>query len=137
MEFKVNFPEYLPAHFNLINNNDRNMARKSKTVILAENFIESLKNSDATKKYYLALRMEELISICYKKDRYLYNTILNMVVDHSKIYEYGVKVGDEMSLEEYLKDVISMVLVNSIMINSYCHRILYLTCNNNKKEDAE
>ena len=111
------------------------MARKSKTVILAENFIESLKNSDATKKYYVALRMEELISITYGKERYLYNTILNMVVDHSKIYEYGVKVGDEMSLEEYLNDVIGMILVNSIMINSYCHRILYLTCS--KKEDAE
>lgn len=111
------------------------MARKSKTVILAENFIESLKNSDATKKYYVALRMEELISITYGKERYLYNTIFNMVVDHSKIYEYGVKVGDEMSLEDYLNDVISMILVNSIMINSYCHRILYLTCS--KKEDAE
>lgn len=111
------------------------MARKSKTVILTENFIESLKNSDSTKKYYVALRIEELISITYGKERYLYNTILNMVVDHSKIYEYGVKVGDEMSLEEYLNDVICMVLVNSIMINSYCHRIIYLTCN--KKEDAE
>lgn len=113
------------------------MARKSKTVILAENFINSLKDSDSTKKYYVALRMEELISICYKKDRYLYNTILNMVVDHSKIYEYGVKVGDEMSLEEYLYDVICMVLINSIMINSYCHRIIYLTCSKKEKEDAE
>lgn len=114
------------------------MARKSKTVILAENFIESLKNSDATKKYYVALRMEELISITYGKERYLYNTIFNMVVDHSKIYEYGVKVGDEMSLEEYLDDVITMILKNSIMVNRYVDRILFLTCNNNKKkEDAE
>lgn len=111
------------------------MARKSKTVILTENFIESLKNSDATKKYYVALRMEELISITYGKERYLYNTILNMVVDHSKIYEYGVKVGDEISIEEYLNDVICMILKNSIMINSYAHRIIYLTCS--KKEDAE
>ena len=111
------------------------MARKSKTTILAENFIESLKNSDATKKYYVALRMEELISICYNKDRYLYNTILNMVVDHGKIYEYGVKVDDNISLEEYLNDVIGMILKNSIMINSYCHRIIYLTCS--KKEDSE
>lgn len=113
------------------------MARKNKQTILAENFIESLKNSDDTKKYYVALRMEDLISITYGKERYLYNTILNMVVDHSKIYEYGVKVGDEITLEEYLNDVIIMVLKNSIMINSYCHRILYLTCNNNKKEVAE
>lgn len=112
------------------------MARKSKTTILAENFINSLKDSDSTKKYYVALRMEELISICYKKERYLYNTILNMVVDHEKIYEYGVKVGDEMSLEEYLKDVIGMILNNSLMINRYVDRILFLTCNN-KKEVAE
>ena len=112
------------------------MARKSKTTILAENFINSLKDSDSTKKYYVALRMEELISICYKKDRYLYNTILNMVVDHGKIYEYGVKVGDEMSLEEYLKDVIGMVLNNSFMINRYVDRILLLTCSNNKKEEV-
>ena len=113
------------------------MARKSKTVILAENFINSLKDSESTKKYYVALKMEELISICYKKERYLYNTILNMVVDHSKIYEYGVKVGDEISIEQYLNDVIIMVLNNSIMINSYCHRILYLTCNKKEKEDDE
>lgn len=112
------------------------MARKSKTVILAENLIESLKNSDATKKYYVALRMEELISITYVKERYLYNTIYNMVVDHSKIYEYGVKVGDEMSLEEYLNDVICMILKNSIMVNQYTERILFLTCNN-KKEVTE
>lgn len=112
------------------------MGRKSKTVILAENFIESLKNSDATKKYYVALRIEELINICYKKDRYLYNTILNMVADHSKIYEYGVKVGDEMSLEEYLNDVIFYILKNSIMVNQYVDRILFLTCNNNKKEEV-
>lgn len=133
----MNFPEYLPGYFNLINNIDRNMARKSKTVILAENFIESLKNSDDTKKYYVALKMEELISICYKKERYLYNTILNMVVDHGKIYEYGVKVGDEITLEEYLNDVIGMILKNSIFVNQYTERILFLTCNNNKKEDAE
>lgn len=110
------------------------MARKSKTVILAENFIESLKNNDATKKYYVALRMEYLISICYKKDRYLYNTILNMVVCHGKIYEYGVKVGDEMSLEEYLNDVICMILKNSIMVNRYVDRILFLTCSKEKNE---
>ena len=110
------------------------MARKSKTTILAENFINSLKDSESTKKYYVALKMEELISICYKKDRYLYNTILNMVVDHCNIYEYGVKVGDEMSLEEYLNDVICMVLNNSFMINRYVDRILFLTCSNNNKE---
>ena len=132
----MNFPEYLPAHFSLINNNDRNMARKSKQIILAENFINSLKDSESTKKYYVALRMEELISICYKKDRYLYNTILNMVVDHCNIYEYGVKVGDEITLEEYLKDVISMILKNSMMVNRYVDRILFLTCSN-KKEVAE
>ena len=113
------------------------MARKSKTTILAENFIESLKNSDATKKYYVALRMEELISITYGKERYLYNTIFNMVVDHYKIYEYGVKVGDEMSLEEYLNDVIGMILKNSIMVNQYIQRILFLTCSKKEKEDAE
>lgn len=110
------------------------MARKSKTVILTENFIESLKNNEATKKYYVALRMEELINICYKKDRYLYNTILNMVADHSKIYEYGVKVGDEMSLEEYLKDVIFYILKNSIFLNQYIDRILFLTCSNKNNE---
>lgn len=109
------------------------MARKSKTVILAENFIESLKNSDATKKYYVALRMEELISICYNKERYLYNTILNIVVDHGKIYEYGVKVGDEITLEEYLDDVITMILKNSIMVNNYIQRILFLTCSKKEK----
>ena len=113
------------------------MARKSKTVILAENFINSLKDSESTKKYYVALRMEELISICYKKERYLYNTILNMVVDHCNIYEYGVKVGDEITIEEYLKDVIGMILNNSLMINRYVDRILFLTCsNNNKKEEV-
>lgn len=112
------------------------MARKSKTVILAENFINSLKDSESTKKYYVALRMEELISICYKKDRYLYNTILNMVVDHGKIYEYGVKVGDEISLEEYLNDVIGMILKNSIYVNQYVERILFLTCSSNKKEEV-
>lgn len=133
----MNFPEYLPAHFNLINNIDRNMARKSKQIILAENFINSLKDSESTKKYYVALRMEELISICYKKERYLYNTILNMVVDHCNIYEYGVKVGDEISLEEYLKDVICLILKNSMMVNRYVDRILFLTCSNNKKEVAE
>ena len=130
----MNFPEYLPAHFSLINNNDRNMARKSKQIILAENFINSLKDSESTKKYYVALKMEELISICYKKDRYLYNTILNMVVDHCNIYEYGVKVGDEMTIEEYLKDVISIVLNTSFMINRYIDRILFLTCSKEKKE---
>ncbi len=126
----------MPAHFNLINNIDRNMGRKSKQIILAENFINSLKDSDDTKKYYVALKMEELISICYKKDRYLYNTILNMVVDHCNIYEYGVKVGDEITLEEYLNDVIGMILKNSIMLNRYVERILFLTCNNNKKEEV-
>ena len=131
----MNFPEYLPAQFSLINNNDRNMARKSKTTILAENFINSLKDSDSTKKYYVALRMEELISICYKKERYLYNTILNMVVDHCNIYEYGVKVGDEMSLEEYLGDVICLILKNSIFVNQYVERILFLTCSKEKKEE--
>ena len=60
-----------------------------------------------------------------------------MVVDHCNIYEYGVKVGDEMSIEEYLKDVIGMILKNSIMVNQYVDRILFLTCNNNKKEVAE
>ena len=125
----------MPAHFNLINNNDRNMARKSKTTILAENFINSLKDSDSTKKYYVALKMEELISICYKKDRYLYNTILNMVVDHCNIYEYGVKVGDEITLEEYLKDVIGSILKNSIYVNQYIDRILFLTCSKEKKEE--
>lgn len=110
------------------------MGRKSKQIILAENFINSLKDSDDTKKYYVALKMEELISICYKKDRYLYNTILNMVVDHCNIYEYGVKVGDEITLEEYLNDVIGMILKNSIMLNRYVERILFLTCNNKKEE---
>ena len=110
------------------------MARKSKTTILAENFINSLKDSDSTKKYYVALKMEELISICYKKERYLYNTILNMVVDHCNIYEYGVKVGDEMSLEDYLKDVIFMILKNSIFLNQYIERILFLTCSNKNEE---
>ena len=113
------------------------MGRKSKQIILAENFINSLKDSDSTKKYYVSLKMEELISICYKKDRYLYNTILNMVVDHCNIYEYGVKVGDEMTLEDYLKDVILMILKNSIMVNRYVERILFLTCNNNKEEVAK
>ena len=113
------------------------MGRKSKQIILADNFINSLKDSESTKKYYVALRMEELISICYKKDRYLYNTILNMVVDHCNIYEYGVKVGDEITLEEYLNDVLGMILKNSIMVNQYVYRILFLTCsNNNKKEEV-
>lgn len=112
------------------------MGRKSKQIILAENLINSLKDSDDTKKYYVALRMEELISICYKKERYLYNTIFNMVVDHCNIYEYGVKVGDEISLEEYLNDVIVMILKNSLMINRYVDRILFLTCSNNKKEEV-
>ena len=111
------------------------MARKSKATILAENFINSLKDSDSTKKYYVALKMEELISICYKKDRYLYNTILNMVVDHCNIYEYGVKVGDEITLEEYLKDVIGSILKNSIYVNQYIDRILFLTCSKEKKEE--
>ena len=112
------------------------MGRKSKTTILADNLINSLKDSDDTKKYYVALRMEELISICYKKERYLYNTILNMVVDHCNIYEYGVKVGDEITIEEYLKDVICLILKNSIMVNQYAERIIFLTCNNNKKEEV-
>ena len=112
------------------------MGRKSKTTILAENLINSLKDSESTKKYYVALRMEELISICYKKERYLYNTILNMVVDHCNIYEYGVKVGDEITIEEYLKDVICLILKNSIMVNQYAERIIFLTCNNNKKEEV-
>lgn len=112
------------------------MARKSKQIILAENFINSLKDSDSTKKYYVALKMEELISICYKKERYLYNTILNMVVDHCNIYEYGVKVGDEMSIEEYLKDVIFLILKNSIYVNQYIERILFLTCSNKKEEEG-
>lgn len=110
------------------------MGRKSKQIILAENFINSLKDSESTKKYYVALRMEELISITYGKERYLYNTILNMVVDHGRIYEYGVKVGDEITLEEYLKDVIGMILKTSIFVNNYVDRILFLTCSNKNNE---
>ena len=64
----------------------------------------------------------------------VFTTVLSInLLPNYESNSYFVKVGDEMSLEEYLNDVIGMILKNSIMVNQYIQRILFLTCSKKEK----